>query len=184
MRHRHAEFPCSIAAPELCEKIEDVLRAVRLFPRDYVRLVARVVRFGTLTRAERTDGTQGWWKRLPARKVLHPVYGEVWEDDDQRSGVITLAPDVDRGTVAHELGHAAATEDDLARRHAPDDEWASELAADYYAYKWGFGRDVASHRHTRRFAHHCAGPGQLISLGDQWFRVSRRFVMHPTDAPE
>ena len=183
-RHRHAGAPCSISMLKVCRAIELVLRAVRSrFPRDYARLAARVAGFRPLTKAERADGTAGWWKPLPLRMVRHPLFGMVREDDDQGRGVIALTPLASLGHIAHELGHAAATEDDHARRHAPDDEWTSELTADYYGYRWGFGRDVARDRPARRFAHHCAGPGQVIGLGDLWWRVSRRFVMHPTEPP-
>jgi len=169
----------------VCAKVEEVVRAVRRFPRDYARVVARVARFRLLTRAERADGTVGWFKALPPRMLLlHPMLSvRVPEDDENRRGVIALAPDTSRGHVAHEFGHAVASYEDQARRQAPDDEWASELTADWYAYKWGFGRDVARDRPTRRFGHHCVGPGQKISLGERWWRVSRRFVMHPTEAP-
>jgi hypothetical protein len=75
----------------------------------------------------------------------------------------------------------------MDRRQAPDDEWASELAADYYAYKWGFGRAIAKDRPQRHIGHHACGPGQCIGiLGDEehWYRVSRRFVMHECEPPE
>jgi hypothetical protein len=114
---------------------------------------------------------------------LTSVFGQVPEEDEDRRGVIALSPDAGCSHVAHELGHVAATDHDQASRHAPDDEWASELAADWYAYRWGFGRDIARDRPTRRFVHHAVGPGQVIGVGDRWYRVSQRFVMAPAEAP-
>ena len=148
------------------------------------RLRARVVEFRPLSRGELAAGTRGeFYKPRRPRMIAHPVFGRVLEDEDQRQGVIALPADATVGVVAHECGHAVATEDDLARRRAPDDEWASELTADWYAYKWGFGRAVALERPSRAFVHHCVGPGQISGLGDRWYRVSRRFVMSPTEAP-
>jgi hypothetical protein len=183
-RHRHAGAPCSVrGAPAVCAQVERVIKAVRRFPRDYSRLSARVAGFRLLTRRECAEGTRGEFKRLGPRLVPHPVFGEVFEDDQDCRGVIFFARDVDPGVIAHEFGHAVSTDADMARRRAPDDEWASELAADWYAYKWGFGRDVARARSSRRLGHHGPGPGQLIGLGERWYRASRRFVMAAAEPP-
>jgi hypothetical protein len=83
-------------------------------------------------------------------------------------------------TIAHELGHACTSNDDCERRGVLDDEWASELAADWYAYKWGFGRLIARDRKNRNWLHHGPAPRSHFSIigGDTTFhyRVSRRFV--------
>jgi hypothetical protein len=91
------------------------------------------------------------------------------------------------GVVAHELGHAATRRfDDLPRRQAPSDEWASELTADWYAYRWGFGRQVAHFRKHRDWGHHCVGPGGKFSMDYPcrdgrlrrfYFRVTRNFCV-------
>ena len=188
--HGHAGIPCAVDNPDICAAIDTVLDSIReRAPRDLERVRARVVGFEALTPQECGYGTCGWFKHLPLRLIKHPVFGDVLEDDDQCQGIIALAPDADVVAVAaHELGHAATTEDDMIRRQAPDEEWASELAADYYAYKWGFGRAIAKQRPRRYIGHHAAGPGQRIGMtsaqGEHWWRISRRFVMHPCEAPD
>lgn len=88
-------------------------------------------------------------------------------------------------TVAHELGHACTRYRDLQRRRGGPgcyltDEWASELAADWYAYKWGFGRLIAKARKERDWMHHGVGPGQtyseVIDGKEYHYRITRNFV--------
>lgn len=180
--HRHAGISCRLHG-QVCRTIRDVLRVIgERRPQDLPRLRARVLSFHHLPRSEQATGTDGWFMAFPPRMVSDPVFGQVVEDDDQRRGVVVLPPGAGVATVAHELGHAMATDADLERRNAPEDEWASELAADYHAYRWGFGRAIARARPHRLFTHHGAGPGQRISVTvegrEHCWRVSRRFVMH------
>jgi hypothetical protein len=84
--------------------------------------------------------------------------------------------------VAHELGHVATTEDDFAKREAlTDSEWASDACADYYAYRWGFARQIRKHQRTRDKGHHGGLPGDVIEIdcslptGTMRYRVTRRF---------
>jgi hypothetical protein len=49
-----------------------------------------------------------------------------------------------KALAAEELGHACTRLVDIERRHAPYDEWGSEAAADWYAYRWGFRSLMAS----------------------------------------
>ena len=93
------------------------------------------------------------------------------------------------GVLAHELGHAATTENDRIRRGATSDEWRSELAADWYAYKWGFGREIAKQRKSRDWVHHGPKPGAIYeeSFGDGRIfvrKVSRNFVAHLIEVKE
>jgi hypothetical protein len=80
--------------------------------------------------------------------------------------------------AAHEFGHACTRLSDIAARHAPDGEFGTEAAADWYAYKWGFGRLIARTRKARAFGHHGPGPGQIIhtDYSEESFRLSRNFV--------
>lgn len=90
-------------------------------------------------------------------------------------------------TIAHELGHAATTEYDFDRRYQEigSPEWASEGCADYYAYRWGFGREIRRHNRERSFAHHGGLPGDVINPFDNaWFRVTRNFHYLPVREPE
>lgn len=89
--------------------------------------------------------------------------------------------------IAHELGHACTRTADIERRRAPTDEWGSESAADWYAYRWGFGREIARDRRTRRPDDHGPGPGQVVSFdmpdGRECWRVSSRFVFSIVQRP-
>ncbi len=85
-------------------------------------------------------------------------------------------------TTAHELGHACTQEEDLERRSCPSDEWAWELAADWHAYRWGFGRDIVKTRRSRELVHHLGGPGsefaeEINGIGYH-YRITRNFVVH------
>lgn len=191
--HDHAGIPCSIGITDLCTAIASVLDSVQeRFPRDFARIRERVMTFRLLTPDECADGTLGELKRRAPKMVPHPLWPDVLVPEEQVDedyelaipGVIALAPDANVGTVAHEFGHAATTYKDLERRQAPSDEWASELAADYFAYKWGFGKEIAKARPSADFVHHAVGPGQYVGLGNDWFHVSRRFVMHKCEPPQ
>ncbi len=92
------------------------------------------------------------------------------------------------GVLAHELGHAATRSEDLERRGPISDEWSSELAADWYAYKWGFGRQIARERKTRDWLHHGPCPGSTFKESYDGkiyhYRVTRNFVVHLTKTTE
>ena len=194
--HDHAGIDCSIdGEPALCKTITAALGQIRKRdPRGFRRIRERVVSFRLLGPAETKGGvvrTIEQVERAP-RMVEHPDLPGIEDpevqlhQDDELCvpGVLALAPDAGLATVAHELGHAATTVKDMERRQAPDAEWAAELTADYYAYQWGFAQAIGRTRRWRRLSHHAVGPGQVIGLGDRWWRVSRRFVMHPCDAPD
>jgi hypothetical protein len=103
-------------------------------------------------------------------------------DCDRTPGVVYLRSGASAATIAHELGHAMTRYEDIWRRNCSfNSEWASELAADWYAYRWGFGREIAASRKGRHFAHHCVGPGQTIEVeidgGAYRYRVTRNFCL-------
>lgn len=84
---------------------------------------------------------------------------------------------------AHEFGHVAARKADVEKRaRVIDDEWANESVADYYAYKWGFGRQIRRLAKRRPLGHHGALPGETIIVGtgkeEREYRMSRDFVYH------
>ena len=103
---------------------------------------------------------------LLAEDLLH---GE----PERRPGNVQLArslsdaPDYKlHGTIAHELGHAATTHDDVAKRDRAlgDSEWSSEACADYYAYRWGFGKQIRRCSKVRKFGHHGGLPGDTVHI--------------------
>lgn len=95
-------------------------------------------------------------------------------------------------TIAHELGHAATTQGDFEKRDnalGGDAQWASESCADYYAYRWGFGRQVRRSQQTRRLGHHGGLPGQVIEIGGPngttlRYRVTRHFYYRRVELAE
>ena len=99
------------------------------FPRDYARLMQRMVAIDALPKPKQTDRWVDCGEWMP----LHDGDGEV------EHGVVLLQEDpklADHGVVAHEFGHAIADDEDRERCHTGFDEWTSELIADFYAYRW------------------------------------------------
>jgi hypothetical protein len=178
-------IPCRVRSRELRRAIRQVIDQVReRCPRDFARLRRLVREIRPLSGRERREGTLGRW-------VEDPETGDPWEwgpDELQGAfpGVLLLSEELDPAclvaTVAHELGHACTTDADMDRRGPVfTDAWASEFSADWYAYKWGFGKHIARQREHRHFGHHGAGPGQRFAVGsdgrERWFRVTRNFVV-------
>ncbi|MFN0056938.1 MAG: hypothetical protein ACKVX7_00645, partial [Planctomycetota bacterium] len=79
--------------------------------------------------------------------------------------------------VAHELGHACSRFEDLDSRGLICDEWKSELAADRYAYRWGFSAEIIAHRPNRDARHHFYGPGESVVIEGVRFEVTSDFVV-------
>jgi len=85
-------------------------------------------------------------------------------------------------SIAHELGHAATREEDRKRRGPICDGWQSELAADWYAYKWGFGREIANMHKILDRLHHGPKPGsifeELLNGKTYRYKITKNFVAH------
>jgi hypothetical protein len=187
---------CTLRGDGAVRVVKQVLRQIRdRYPNDFVRLSARVLRIEPLTRRDRgesaSEGVVGRWCGRTFEEVYRDTdFVSLPEDirmkfDEWHSGIVKLAEDQARdkfmGIVAHEFGHACTRFVDIVRRCAPEDEWASEAAADWYAYKWGFGRYIAICRRTRAWLHHGPAPGSWIEIqhaAGQWVRhtLSRKFV--------
>ncbi len=130
------------------------------------------------------EGDMGKW----VEDVL-PEDPATWHcETDDIPGIIkineNIRPDELPGVLAHELGHAATRLEDLERRGPVSDGWQLEFAADWYAYKWGFGRQIARQRKTRVSLHHGPRPGSTFEESFDGkvchFRVTRNFVAHLT----
>jgi len=174
---------CTLRRSEDRKVLRQVLtRIERAAPRDFERLRVLVRRVGPYP--EWQPGDLAIWE------LDQP------QADDQETwdwglpggpGVVKVAPFV-RGrllvaVLAHELGHAATRLEDLRRRGAVGDEWASEFCADWYACKWGFSRELRSELLPIRYPlHHGPWKGRTFGdrVGDEWVehRVSRNFVSH------
>jgi hypothetical protein len=129
----------------------------RIFPEDFGRLRKRVLAFRELS----SDA-----KEVMAACFRRPEEsgeGLPWWQDHESPGFVDLLPQRSLdlvAIVAHELGHAATTEDDLYERSALPPEWASECCADFYAYRWGFGPELRAARPYASAGHHGPGPDE------------------------
>ena len=163
----------------LRKAIRDVLLAIQeRRPKDLTRLRSQVRAIVPLSDEEAADGTSGEWKPTPVDPADFPWGMIPYELEMRPPGEVAVWEGLEESqlvaTLAHEFGHACTTSDVLERRNATSDEWASELAADWYAYKWGFGRQIARARKGRDHVHHCAGPGQIVEeFYEDNVRVSR-----------
>ncbi len=173
-------IPCSLKTAEARQALETVLARIQeRHPKDLERLVGAVESVEPITGAD--DGTQGQWvARKPTEAYGHPSLE--WGYTVPAPGVLYVREDDKHlvAVIAHELGHACSVKEDLQRRgQLLKDGWASELAADWYAYRWGFGREIARLRPHRDRKHHLVGPGQEYEEdrgGTTYrFRVSRNF---------
>jgi hypothetical protein len=119
-----------------------------------------------------TRCTRRLWRRQGSEKYL----ARGWIALAHRS--IRLPNEHLIALLAHECGHAVTRARDFdARRRYGDEEWASEMCADMYAFRWGFESQVRAQAPFRKIAHHAALPGQTIWDGDYAFRVDRRFFL-------
>jgi hypothetical protein len=144
------------------------------------RLVRRIVPVSAES-LEKDPGTLGEWKQCPDELLpwdpAHPDPVHV-----RPSGVVELLDEEHEdvvATVAYEFGHVCTRHEDLWRRGGPSDEWRSELAADWYAYRWGFGRAISRSRKRRKLLHHLGGPGDVVEVDGCRFRITRSLCLHP-----
>lgn len=177
-------IPCSIDSSSIRTAIEAVLSAVqKRKPKDYARLRERVRGIQWLPVEEECLTVGRWHRVLYEKTVKWPT------DPEQISGIVYLSmslsndPEWKRvAVVAHELGHACTTKRDRHRRRLRDEAWESELCADYYAYRWGFGRETRRSMACRPATYHHftnsygGGPGFKFEFMGRRYRITRNFV--------
>lgn len=180
-------IPSSLGRGQLRGAVRAVLAQIESRdPTDLERIRRRVKEIRPLFGRWREEGTLGVWVADE---------GGIGNFDFTSTGVVGLALDLHDpvAVVAHEFGHVCTQEEDFLKREAAGSEWASELCADYYAYKWGFGRIIARQRPRREFSHHGPTPGQEVTIehsaGDRIlyrYRVTRSFMIRlvQTETPE
>jgi len=95
--------------------------------------------------------------------------------------------------AAHWLGRAATSHQDykkraraLAEAHAPQYTHAEWACANYYAYRWGFGRQVRNQylRLEENAAYWHQLPGDVFRMTFTLWRVSRNFYFHLVNKPQ
>jgi hypothetical protein len=182
-------IPCFLRDPILREGAQRTLQRIRdRSPKDFRRLQSLVKAIRPYDDAD--DGTLGeWFPEFPTED--DPATWDYGVGDTP--GVLKLVETIQKeclpGLLAHELGHAATRHEDRERRGAlSSDEWRSEMAADWYAYKWGFGRDIARDRKNRAWMHHGAPPGSTFKESSDGkiyhYKITRNFVGHLTKITE
>ena len=179
--------------------IATVLGAISRNPRDWARLKARVSGFAYLNREDEDGRTLGKWE--PDRKEVvrlspQPDDPATWGRPDPyyvAPGNVRLSRRAPRlgardlaAVVAHECGHAVTREAEFEKRESCGDaEWASELCADWHAFKWGFEAEIRHQARRRSIAHHAVLPGETLS--QEWeedgvvvshvYKVDRNFYL-------
>jgi len=165
MTHTQA-IPSGRVSKRTRAALRAVLDKIRDCSPDDFKRIRRVVREILPLTAEEVEGrTQGEWRALHC----DPDDPETWGYGiGETPGTMFVNEDLPewrlKTVIAHELGHACTVIEDRDRTAAPSDEWASEAAADRYAYKWGFGQLIARDRRTSDWTHHGAKPGKEISV--------------------
>ena len=157
-------------------------------PADFIDLQELVQEIVPLSKQQSKDGTRGEWKAHQPDPEDRRTWGYGF---DRTPGKLLLADSVRSvedavATVAHEFGHACTRWADSERRGTHlKDEWSSELAADWYAWKkWGFGKEIAQSQKDRDFLHHGPKRGELFEFANKSYKVTRNFCIRPRDRPE
>lgn len=148
---------CTITDSLLRDALYVVLGTVReQHPDDFARLRRRVKRLAVLPRS--VKNARGRWRA--------------------RRGVILLSPIAEDllAVVAHELGHACTTAEDMAKRKVAGRDWAIELSADSYVLKWGLGQSLDQIRPYRNAQHHGPAPGATVRLNGCQYRLTRQLL--------
>ncbi len=182
-------IPVEIGSRPLRRNIRRVLDQIKVrCPKDFERIQRLVKRFRWLSEREDDGKTSGEWCSIPTppEDLLYTdraAYAAWFDNPPGDVGLAKrLAEDRHVATIAHELGHACTRVEDLDRRgEHPSDEWTSELCADWYAYKWGFGRQIAQSRKSRNLMRHPGAPGSTVDryINDYRYsyKLSRNFVL-------
>ena len=178
-------IPCSLRNLAVRRFVKGTLRRIRSqYPNDLKRLrsiVRCIAPLDVQDAGERARGCVGRWERDDPIIEESPGVVRVVKDIPNAWSSLTL--DDMPGVLAHELGHAATREIDLTRRgvNPLGGDLTSELAADWYAYRWGFGREIARHRGKRDRTHSGPAPGSTFGVQEagivHTYEITRSFVI-------
>lgn len=182
---------CILKNPHARKTVAAVWRHLRAHFPDDARLLGRIITEIAPLSAHTDDGaTGGQWFLFPFEEY------EEAEEHGRGHGRMELSDDdqLTPNTVAHEMGHAFTSDEELIERGGPSDEWASEAAADMHAVRWGMlTLDDIRMRNERNeenalvdgVFHHgpVPGGGWVEIYGERW-RLRDDFVFERTDKPK
>lgn len=192
-------IPCEIRSERIRRGIGRVLRAIRRHPRDWARVRRRVLAFRYIEKVPSDETVARWLidedeaRRIGPHRGRPQTWGRAegrwnahgWVEIRRREARVDLSDIV--ATIAHECGHVATRERDFGKRDScyTDSEWASEMSADFYAFKWGFEKELRKHNQERRLGHHGGLPGEIIAIDaipemdmpEQRLKVDRNFYL-------
>jgi hypothetical protein len=158
---------CRIRDQHIVDTVQKVLQQIaKKAPEDFKRIQKMVTYIGWLPLRTSYD------------KFVVGRYGNKDKFYEFRPGPLFLSRRIktlsenDRiAVIAHELGHAATTEEDFWIREEEsggEGVWASELCANRLAYKWGFGRHIRNHhRHFPEKFLRTLLPGDTVIVEDR-----------------
>ncbi len=180
-------IPCHLQTAAARRTLGEVLDRIQSAqPQDYAQLRRFVRKVVPLAPEETEDGTMGQWK-----EEKPPEYDETnWNEYDASGGtpgILYVKEDLSRpelvAIMAHELGHACTTPDDLkARGSILEDLWTSELTALWYAVeRWGFRREMNIIRPKLNRLHHGPWPGDEFDTGQGKFIIGKDYICRKRD---
>jgi hypothetical protein len=144
------------------------------------RLLRVVREIAPLLPEETNDGTQGEWRK----ELPRDDDPETWDYGfGETPGILVVNENVAQtaltGLLAHELRHVCTVQEDLKKRGPIEDEWASELTADWYAVvRWSFRAEVEAIRANSDLLHHGPSIGERVSTEVGVFWIDDNFVAH------
>lgn len=179
--------PCKLQNPVARKIVSHVCRHLRKnFPNDARILTIIVQGIKPFNKQEPTYGKTGRWNTIylkyldEARAWLEKVGGH-----GRWPGIIKLQDNdgLTIGTVAHELGHAFTSDDEIKSRCAPTYDWANEVAADMHAMRWGLltckdiqRRNINNTGSRRSKFHYDLPPGAECVIYGQPYRMTKDFI--------
>lgn len=169
---------CTLKSPVAVRLVEKFLNEIaKNYPKDFQKIRSKTTHI----------------VRVPKKDMKNRILGQVVRNDGVREWAefAKVSVRIDESikdkehllvVVAHEFGHVCTTEFDMLRRCAPVEEFASEAAADWYAYKWGYGKisRKINVKHERDLLHNGCLPGGTCEENSIEYRLTRNFVYHTT----
>jgi len=191
---------CELQNPSARNAVAAVWRHLRAhFPADARFLAAIVKRIVPVAEADAEGGDCGQWLDDAFLSLAEQIawYERFGDEHGRGYGTMKLLDSDALSTlvVAHEMGHAFTSDEDLDDRGGPD-EWNSEAAADMHAVRWGLlTLEDIRHRFLRNlgeqedetcgaaWTHHGPVPGGdwFEDAGVRW-RLGEDFVFERGDS--